>query len=1375
MNNKIKWLLVLQLCINATFVFAQTPSHMWTATGGSASNDAGLATGYDSQGNVYTAGYFSGTVDFDPSAGTSNLVSAGAYDIFLQKLDPFGNFLWAIRIGAAQNDVAFGLAVDNSGNCHLTGYFYGNVDFDPGVGTTTLNGGSFGAIYICKFSTTGSFTWASVVDGTSAVLEQAYAIAVDNTGNIYYTGHFRGPTDFDPGAGTLTLSTILGGQETFVSKLDANGTFLWAKEFTCLTTDAASGLGICADANGVTITGHFSATVDFDPGAGTINRTASGSDDIFVARLNTNGDYVWVATAGSSTSDKGSSVTKDAAGNFYVTGWFGGTVDFDPGAGTTSLVASGIDAFVWKLTSAGALSWIKQLGGTGTDNGNGIAVDGSSNVFCTGYFMSTADLNPGAATNNFTSLGAEDIFVTKLDVSGNYVWAGAVGGTGTEMGAGIAAGTSNNIYYTGQYGSTADFNPGSGVTSKTNAGGRDLFTSRWNQCTVAPSTPSIITGSTPVCVASTPTYSVTAASGCTYNWTLPVGWTGTSTSNSITPTVGASGGTISVSASNGCGTSSTSTFAVTTAVMPTTPSAISGPLSVCSSVVASYSVTLVSGVTYTWTKPVGWTGNSVTNQINTIPNSTGGTVSVVATNVCGTSASSSITVTSGTIPATPGPITGPTSICANTTNTYSVPTTAGVTYNWTLPGTWTGSSTTNSINATSGVLGGQVLVTATNACGTSLGQAQLSVTSLPTTISIGSIVTQNPVCQGSTNTYSVALIPTAVYTWTLPNGWSGTSTTNSITAVAGSTGGTISVYATTACATSPTTTYNINVTPLPLTPSAIIGNDTVCANSSSNVYNVSNQASVTFTWTLPIGWTGSSSTSGIVASSGTNGGTISVIASNTCGTSTASSMTVTTTPPPAAPSSISGSTSVCANSSNSYSVISVPGLTYNWNLPNGWSGSSLTSTIIGLSNTSGGTITVTAQNSCGVSSPVSIVVTIGTSPQAPSSISGSDSLCANSSNTYSVPSVPGETYTWTLPFGWTGSSTTSTITATSGTSGGTIAVTATSSCGTSPAAFLPVSIISVPSAPTTISGDTNICENTTNTYNVAAVSNETYTWTLPLGWSGSSTTASISTTAGNAGGNLQVVANNACGSSTPTSINVGVETIPLAPAAIFGTNVFCEYSPFALSCSAVANAVTYTWTYPSGWTANASTTTLTGSVDNSGGLITVTATNQCGTSSAATLSVTVNPMPVTTITTTSGYLESDQSGASYQWLDCSNSMSSIAFATSQQFTPLVNGSYAVVVDLSGCIDTSACDSFLTAGIVDHTASLVQIYPNPAQDVINISSSVPVESIVICDLTGRVVLAAGSATQFNISTLVPAVYIVTIHTNNGIVTQRILKE
>jgi Tol biopolymer transport system component len=390
-----------------------------------------------------------------------------------------GDFLWAKNMGGPNYDYGSDIATDLSGNIYTTGSFQGTVDFDPGPGVANLTSAGGSDIFVSKLDNDGNLIWAKSMGGTSA--EGGYGIAVDSSGNIYTSGNITGPTDFDPGAGTFTL-TSTGSFDVFVSKLDGNGDFVWAKSMGGSNDDTNNGIGLDPGGN-VYISGSFQGTADFDPGIGITNLTSAGVDDIFVSKLDGNGDFLWARGMGGTSSDWPQDMAVDATGNVYTTGYFlgvTGTADFDPGPGLFTLTSAGSnDIFVSKLDGNGDFVWARGVGGSSVDLGIGITVDAGSNVYTTGYFSNTVDFDPGAGTANLTSAGNRDIFVSKLDGNGDFVWANKMGGTGVDKGLNIAVDSSGNVYSSGTFVDSADFDPHPIDTfNLTSVGLDDIFISK---------------------------------------------------------------------------------------------------------------------------------------------------------------------------------------------------------------------------------------------------------------------------------------------------------------------------------------------------------------------------------------------------------------------------------------------------------------------------------------------------------------------------------------------------------------------------------------------------------------------------------------------------------------------------------------------------------------------------------------------------------------------------------------------------------------------------------------------------------------------------------------------------------------------------------
>jgi hypothetical protein len=457
-----------------TIISSYAQSFQWARSMGGTSSEQGNSVTVDASGNVYTTGFFAGTVDFDPSASVFTLTSAGGDDVFISKLDASGNFVWAKQIGGTGSDFASSIAVDAAGDVYTTGKYSGPVDFDPNAGVNTLTNNG---IFISKLSSAGNFVFAKNMTGGGGNV--GYGITLDALGNIYTTGRFVGTTDFDPGSAVVNLVSA-GNEDIFVSKLDATGTFVWAKKMGGAGIDWANGIAVDGSGN-VYTTGKFTGTADFDPGAGTYNSTAN-NNDAFVSKLDAGGNFVWAGIFAGASQEYGNSIAVDPLGNAYITGSFDGTVDFDPGAGTFSIATSGAqNIFISKLTTTGAFSWAKAIVGANNDVGYSITLNSACNVYSSGIFTSSADFDPGAG--NFplnATLGGVEAYISVLDSLGNFISALSIGGPGTETAFSVDVDPANNIYAAGAFQVTADFDPGVGTYTLTSSGLSDIFVLKLN-------------------------------------------------------------------------------------------------------------------------------------------------------------------------------------------------------------------------------------------------------------------------------------------------------------------------------------------------------------------------------------------------------------------------------------------------------------------------------------------------------------------------------------------------------------------------------------------------------------------------------------------------------------------------------------------------------------------------------------------------------------------------------------------------------------------------------------------------------------------------------------------------------------------------------
>lgn len=370
----------------------------------------------DANGNVYTSGYFLGTIDFDGTSGTDlHTSAAGAFDIFLTKYDSAGNYQFTLTFpGTTLFNMGRGITADANGNIYLCGYFSGDVDFDGGVGQTIKTGSGLRDIFIAKYSSTGVFQWVKQIG--NADNQTAYDITASNDGHLYLTGSYEGTLDFNPGTGINSFSTQ-GNSDIFILKLDTAGNYIWNKRIG--DTDIDEGQKIAIGTNGeLYVTGYFGWFTDFNPGAGTNTLSSAGSNDIFILKLDTAGNYQWAHSIGSGNLDEGVDIRTATNGDVYTYAVFRDAADVDPGAGTvtfTPVITGYSDLMIVCLDSIGTYKWAEQIGGDYNEYGGSICITGTGAVWVSGDFFSPSFILGTQNLLNIDPFGtANDIFFARL-------------------------------------------------------------------------------------------------------------------------------------------------------------------------------------------------------------------------------------------------------------------------------------------------------------------------------------------------------------------------------------------------------------------------------------------------------------------------------------------------------------------------------------------------------------------------------------------------------------------------------------------------------------------------------------------------------------------------------------------------------------------------------------------------------------------------------------------------------------------------------------------------------------------------------------------------------------------------------------------------
>lgn len=322
-----------------------------------------------------------------------------------------------------------------------------------------------------------SLEWARGMGSSGR--DKGFSFDLDANGNIYMSGYFSDTVDFDPGPGVYDVVSK-GDFDAFILKLDNAGKFIWVKQLGGTQRESARAVEL-DDAGNIYVGGYFTGSPDFDPGPDTMFVRSEGSEDIFLYKMDPDGNFMWVKSIGGAGRDALINMSLDQSGNIYGTGFFGGRIDFDPDTAVSlqGLNSTSVDIFTFKFDTDGDYKWAKAIiGPTRADQGFGVTVDSKGNVYTTGEFYSGVaglDFDPGPDVNRVISAGDRDIFLQKLDAEGNFLWAKSIGGEDRDEGYLAAIDSEDNVYLTGSFSGTVNFNPDTNTHIFTAVDERDAF------------------------------------------------------------------------------------------------------------------------------------------------------------------------------------------------------------------------------------------------------------------------------------------------------------------------------------------------------------------------------------------------------------------------------------------------------------------------------------------------------------------------------------------------------------------------------------------------------------------------------------------------------------------------------------------------------------------------------------------------------------------------------------------------------------------------------------------------------------------------------------------------------------------------------------
>ncbi|BDD05844.1 hypothetical protein AUTU_33270 [Aureibacter tunicatorum] len=422
---------------------AQSFDHQWTKSYDQSGISMFSIPAVDEQGNVYKAGNFSNTIDLDDTENILEVTSKGDQDIFIEKRNDNGDFVWATSIGGSGNDNVESIAIDDQGNIYVTGKFTGTVDFDASDEVFELTSQDGGGSFVMKMDAQGGLVWVKAF-GYNESNYQMNLLVNDNQ-EIYYGGSFSDKIDFS----FDETPNILGAEDDcahfFLMKINSQGEQVWIEAFGSAGCDNFGNMTFDNEGN-VLFSGSVMGEIVGD------NETSS---NFILYKFDSQGEVVWQQEKLGTGDDTYFASTVDEEGNIYSTGWFYGTVDFNSSDEVNNLTMKGFyDVFVMKQTSEGEFVWANSIV---AEQPTSINVDLEGNVIVTGLFSEDTDLDPSEEGEFIIEAQGEwDIYFQKLDNDGNFLEGYHIGNEGDD-GAISFIDAKGDLYTYGYYSGAVDF------------------------------------------------------------------------------------------------------------------------------------------------------------------------------------------------------------------------------------------------------------------------------------------------------------------------------------------------------------------------------------------------------------------------------------------------------------------------------------------------------------------------------------------------------------------------------------------------------------------------------------------------------------------------------------------------------------------------------------------------------------------------------------------------------------------------------------------------------------------------------------------------------------------------------------------------------
>ncbi len=452
----------------------------WVRTTGNSGADTAFDAALDKNGNVYVVGNIGKKVALpaEITMNNSKTTHINGHDAFIAKYDSKGEHRWTKTLDGTFVS-AIQISIDKSGNLYVAGKFRGTCDFDPGdeVENRTshdFKGGDAWDYFVCKFNSLGHYTWVTTFGGDDSIIKSDISMEIDSSSNVYIGGWSTGNLEFNLETG-LEQFPAIGRDDIFVCKVNSEGNIDWGKRWGSEHRDKFSDIAVGSDGT-VYVAGTTYGMSVLNKDNGSIEVNADKTKRAYLWRLNSDGEFESQWSWDESFAFYKCNLFLDRKDNLYMSSCFKGQFDVNPNGGEEIITATGsTDIFITMLDKQGDFQWVKTFGGDENNMAMDISVDRTGFVFVAGLYGGNGDFNPGNGTAEMTAVNDTDPFLCKFTRDGDYKWSRSWKGDGKLTVFSITTDPNGNVYLSGRYSNTIDFAPGPTNDTHTASGRSDAF------------------------------------------------------------------------------------------------------------------------------------------------------------------------------------------------------------------------------------------------------------------------------------------------------------------------------------------------------------------------------------------------------------------------------------------------------------------------------------------------------------------------------------------------------------------------------------------------------------------------------------------------------------------------------------------------------------------------------------------------------------------------------------------------------------------------------------------------------------------------------------------------------------------------------------